>query len=240
MGSPIIPFDFETNAVRVVMIEDVSWFVAVDLCRALEIASSRDAISNLDEDEKGVAITDTLGGKQTVNIVSESGLYGLSASSNKPVVKRFWKWVRSELLPALLRTGQYQIEPPRAEAPPMPVIDKHRLLINRAYLASLSDEHQATAHARAANLREIAELIEAGMRRKTAMETVSAECGIPVMTLYNHLRLIRMVPEADWPAALAPQWMKGALARLADKAALVPTVRSRHIPRPPKAAKEAA
>lgn len=85
-------------------------------------------------------------------------------------------------------------------------------------MASLSKAHQATAHARAANLRELAAMVDAGVPRRAAMEAVSAQCRIPRNTLYGHLRLIRMVPEPDWPAALAPQSNKGALTRLADKA----------------------
>lgn len=83
------------------------WFVAKDICDILEIANARDAISTLDDDEKGVAFTDTLGGKQEVNIINESGLYNLIFRSNKPQAKVFRKWVTSEVLPAIRRHGHY-------------------------------------------------------------------------------------------------------------------------------------
>jgi hypothetical protein len=135
------------------------------------------------------------------------------------LVTVFMAWRHGRLVPGGARAEPQHAEAPRTEVP-IAVIDKHRLLINRAYLATLSEAHQATARARVANMREIAALVEAGMARVAAMEVVSAKTGIAKHTLYNHLRLIRMVPEPDWEAALAPQWKKGALARLADKAAL--------------------
>jgi prophage antirepressor-like protein len=107
MMGQVLSYDFETNAVRVVMVEGEPWFVAVDVCRVLEIKNSRDALARLDDDEKGVGISDTLGGKQTVNTVNESGLFALIFTSNKPAAKRFRKWVTSEVLPAIRRDGAY-------------------------------------------------------------------------------------------------------------------------------------
>lgn len=136
-------------------------------------------------------------------------------TSRKPAAKRCRKWVTAQVLPVLRRAGEYWVEAPRADVS-LVVIDRHRLVSNRAYLATPSEAHQATAHARAANLCEIAVVVEAGMRRGAVVKVVSAQCGIANLTLYNYLRLIRMVPEPDWAAALAPQWNKGSLARLAD------------------------
>ena len=115
--SEIIPFDFEEQAVRVILRDDEPWFVAADVCRVLEIANSRDATGRLDEDEKGVASTDTLGGKQQVTIVSESGLYALVIRSDKPAARRFRKWITAEVLPAIRKTGRYDHPslPPQAE-----------------------------------------------------------------------------------------------------------------------------
>ena len=75
------------------------WFVAADVCKALEIANSRDALTRIDDDEKGVASTDTLGGKQEVAIVNKPGLYSLVLGSRKPEAKVFKRWVTSEILP---------------------------------------------------------------------------------------------------------------------------------------------
>lgn len=72
----------------------------------------RQNLSELDEDEKGVCITDTPGGKQEMTTISESGLYALVFRSRKPEAKAFSKWVRSEVLPAIRKNGRY-IQPRR-------------------------------------------------------------------------------------------------------------------------------
>ncbi|WP_018126127.1 BRO-like protein [Desulfovibrio oxyclinae] len=107
MGS-VIPFDFDGSAVRVVMREDEPWFVAKDVCGVLDIGNSRQAVSRLEEDEKGVITSDTLGGSQKVSAVSESGLYALIFTSRKPEARRFRKWVTSEVLPAIRKHGRYE------------------------------------------------------------------------------------------------------------------------------------
>uniref|UniRef100_UPI0038D1A47B BRO family protein n=1 Tax=Haematospirillum jordaniae TaxID=1549855 RepID=UPI0038D1A47B len=107
MGN-IIPFSFEGHGVRTIVDESGQpWFVASDVCLALEISNSRDAISRLDDDEKSVGIADTPGGQQEMNIINESGLYSLILTSRKPAAKRFKKWVTSEVLPSIRKTGSY-------------------------------------------------------------------------------------------------------------------------------------
>ena len=105
-------FNFESNSIRTLVINNEPWFVAKDLCNAINISNYRDAIEKLDEDEKGVALTDTLGGKQEMNIVSESGMYTLILRCRDAVKKgsiphRFRKWVTSEVLPQIRKTGSY-------------------------------------------------------------------------------------------------------------------------------------
>jgi prophage antirepressor-like protein len=122
MSDNLVPFLFEGEGlVRVVIRDGQPWFVAADVCKVLGIKNSRDAIEKLDHDEKGVASTDTLGGQQEVQIVSEGGLYTLvlrSRDATKPgtVPHRFRKWVTAEVLPAIRQTGSYTaqatIEPP--------------------------------------------------------------------------------------------------------------------------------
>jgi len=103
-------FDFESQAVRSLLRDDEPWFVAADVCRVLDIANPRDAVSKLDDDEKTtVANTDGRAGHgaQSYNIISESGLYALIFTSRKPEAKKFRKFVTSEVLPTLRRTGQF-------------------------------------------------------------------------------------------------------------------------------------
>lgn len=105
--NPITPYLFGETTIRSLTIDAEPWFVANDVCTVLSIANPRDATRSLDEDEKGVAITDTLGGPQETVIVNESGLYALIFKSRKSEARRFRKWVTSEVLPAIRRTGSY-------------------------------------------------------------------------------------------------------------------------------------
>ena len=93
--------------IRVIMRLGDPWFVAKDVCDCLDLANSRDAVSRLDDDEKGVGKADTLGGSQDMMLISESGLYTLVMRSNKPEAKVFRKWVTSEVLPSIRKTGSY-------------------------------------------------------------------------------------------------------------------------------------
>lgn len=100
-------FNFDGTQVRTVMIDNEPWFVAADVCTVLGIANSRDALTRLDDDEKGVANTDTLGGTQKVSIVNEPGLYGLTWTSRKPQAARLRRWVKHDVLPSIRKTGSY-------------------------------------------------------------------------------------------------------------------------------------
>ena len=93
--------------VRTVLRDGEPWFVAADVCRALEISNSRDALTRLDADEKGVASTDTLGGRQEMQVVSEPGLYALVLGSRKPEARAFKRWITHEVIPDIRRHGMY-------------------------------------------------------------------------------------------------------------------------------------
>lgn len=95
------------GSIRTILKDGEPWFVAADVCGALEIRNNRDAIERLDADEKGVALTDTLGGQQEMTIVSESGLYALVLGSRKPEAKAFKRWVTHEVIPAIRKHGGY-------------------------------------------------------------------------------------------------------------------------------------
>ncbi|WP_314639560.1 phage antirepressor [Stomatobaculum longum] len=100
----------EFGEVRVAEIDGEPWFIAADVCRALDVKNGRDAVSRLDDDEKGVALTDTLGGKQEMAVVSEAGLYALVLSSRKPEAKAFKRWVMHDVLPSIRKHGAYMTE----------------------------------------------------------------------------------------------------------------------------------
>ena len=101
--------------IRTTLIEDEPWFVAADVCGALEIGNPSQAISRLDEDEKVTLTTDEghfgkLGGAQMLNVVSEAGLYSLILRSRKPEAKIFKRWITHEVIPSIRKYGVYATE----------------------------------------------------------------------------------------------------------------------------------
>lgn len=85
-------------------------FVGKDIAEKLGYVNSRKAIADhVDEDEKGVTKCDTLGGKQDLTVINESGLYSLILSSELPEAKAFKRWITHEVLPAIRRDGFYSM-----------------------------------------------------------------------------------------------------------------------------------
>ncbi len=95
--------------VRSMLIDGEPWFVAADVCRALDINNTTDAIKRLDADERLTldSIEGGLGGAQKINVINESGIYSLVLGSRKPEAKRFKRWITHDVLPAIRRTGRY-------------------------------------------------------------------------------------------------------------------------------------
>lgn len=197
MSAPI-PFDFERHSVRAVASNDEPVFIAKDVCRTLEIRKYRDAIAQLDDDERVSVIVDTLGGPQTMTAVTESGLYALIMMSRKPAARRFRKWVTSELLPALRRMGRYELgaaEPRAAE---------HEEL--RAQYRSLPLEKQRRIELRAKAVSAYDALVAGGEKMMVARREVAEEYGVSVATIARWSSRVRMVAEADRPVALMPMF----------------------------------
>ena len=103
-------FNFKGRTVQTVTKDGETWFVAADACAILEILNTSQALSRLDDDEKGLTTNDTLGGTQEVSVVSESGLYALIFSSRKPEAKVFRRWVTGVIIPSIRRTGAYRLD----------------------------------------------------------------------------------------------------------------------------------
>ena len=111
--SQLSTFNFESKSIRTLAINNEPWFVAKDVCDAIGIDNNRKALLALDEDEKGVTLSYTLGGQQEMNIISESGMYTLILRCRDAVKKgsiphRFRKWVTAEVLPTIRKTGKYE------------------------------------------------------------------------------------------------------------------------------------
>lgn len=104
----IIPFEYGYNEIRVV--KDSAgdpWWVAPDVCAVLELSNPTEAIRSLDDDEKST-LRISEGGPER-NIINEPGLYSLIIRSNKPEAKKFKRWITHEVLPAIRKTGQYDV-----------------------------------------------------------------------------------------------------------------------------------
>lgn len=98
----------EFGKLRTVLIGDQTWFVGKDIAEALGYSNPRRAIKDhVDEEDKGVSNCYTLGGRQNITVINESGLYSLILSSKLPKAKKFKRWVTSEVLPAIRKTGMY-------------------------------------------------------------------------------------------------------------------------------------
>lgn len=93
--------------VRTMSIEGSPWFVAADVCRALEMGETHVALRRLDEDEKDRFSTPTPGGTQEMSVVNEPGLYTLVLGSRKPQAKAFKRWITHEVIPQIRKTGGY-------------------------------------------------------------------------------------------------------------------------------------
>ncbi|MGX8703105.1 MAG: BRO-N domain-containing protein, partial [bacterium] len=100
--------------VRTVEIDGEPWFVAADVCRALDLSNPTMALGRLDEDERSKL---SIGRQGETGIVNEPGLYGLVLGSRKEEAKSFKRWVKHDVLPAIRRTGTYTVAPPKVLTP---------------------------------------------------------------------------------------------------------------------------
>ena len=94
----------EFGKIRVIEIDNEPWFVAIDICNALDLSNPTVAVQRLDEDERAKF---NLGRQGVTNIVNEYGLYNLILASRKPEVKKFKRWVTHEVLPSIRKHGAY-------------------------------------------------------------------------------------------------------------------------------------
>lgn len=93
--------------IRTLTIDGEPWFVAADVCKALELGNPSMTVERLDADEKGISSIDTLGGKQRMAIINEPGLYSVILRSRKPEAKAFKRWITHEVIPAIRKHGGY-------------------------------------------------------------------------------------------------------------------------------------
>ncbi|MBQ7826623.1 MAG: phage antirepressor [Clostridia bacterium] len=95
----------EFGSVRTVVRNGEPWFVAADVCKALEVANPTDSIKRLDDDEKARLNLGLKGGD--TNIINEPGLYSLVLGSRKPQAKAFKRWITHDVIPSIRKHGMY-------------------------------------------------------------------------------------------------------------------------------------
>ena len=94
--------------IRILIDNDEIWFIAIDICKCLNITNSRDAILKLDTDEKkSLYVKNSGAGNPNKTIVNEAGLYNLILSSRKPEAKEFKRWITHEVIPSIRKYGAY-------------------------------------------------------------------------------------------------------------------------------------
>jgi len=141
LGHPLFTFNENQYPVRIFGTPDAPWFCAADVGTVLGLTNIRMSLDCVDPDERRVSNTYTPSGTKEITIISEAGLYRLVFKSRKPQAKRFQKWILSEVIPTLRRTGTYSI--PGADALP-----PHNGAFERHVLAALREMREEVASRR--------------------------------------------------------------------------------------------
>lgn len=126
--------------IRMVMVDDEPMFCLVDVCRALEIKNATDVAKRLDEDELTRL---NLGGRAgESNFITESGLYAVIVRSDKPNARKFRKWVTSEVLPTIRKTGGYVNNDELFISTYLPYADENTKLIFSQTLKTVREQNE--------------------------------------------------------------------------------------------------
>lgn len=134
-------FQFQPSFdVRVIVINGEPWFVAADVANALDYRMASDMTRFLDDDERGTQIVRTPSGDQEMTVINESGLYSAILKSRKPEAKKFKKWVTSEVLPSIRKTGSYTV--------PQAPVEKREYLTNNDMINTKRLVWMLTGHLR--------------------------------------------------------------------------------------------
>lgn len=103
-------FNFNESQIRTLLINNEPYFIGKDVANILGYERADNAIRNhVDNEDKLMHQIDASGQKRNMILINESGLYSLILSSKLPTAKKFKRWVTSEVLPAIRRTGNYQV-----------------------------------------------------------------------------------------------------------------------------------
>ena len=125
--------------IRMVMVDDEPMFCLIDVCRALEMSNSRIVADRLDEDERRKL---NLPRQGETWFVTESGLYAVIVRSDKPNAKKFRKWVTSEVLPTIRKTGGYVNNDELFISTYLPYADENTKLIFSQTLKTVREQNE--------------------------------------------------------------------------------------------------
>ena len=165
--------------IRTLNLNGEPWFVAADVCKALELGNPSMTDERLDDDEKGISTIDTLGGKQCMAIINEPGLYSLVITSRKPEAKAFKRWITHEVIPSIRKHGAY-ISPNTEAVQVTPTIEQ--------YIASA----RIIATCRADRLRMVIGLLDkAGMSMPMDISTNSKVERVNTAELQTNIRRVK-------------------------------------------------
>jgi prophage antirepressor-like protein len=107
-------FNATDTAIRVKTVEGEPWFVAKDLCKALNITWSGHTLDQIPDEWKGMVNFTTPGGNQELTCITEAGMYKLAfRCQSSEVADKFTNWVASEVLPTIRKTGRYEMRKPK-------------------------------------------------------------------------------------------------------------------------------
>ena len=177
-------FSYNSSEVRTVMRDGEPWFCLVDVCRVLDLSSPHKVAERLDRDELTGIKVRSGGQTREMTFINDSGLYSVILRSDKPEAKPFRKWVTSEVLPTIRKTGGYGVDGTKA------ALAEAKLNNSRARVASawmkiskenpVSSYKQVCAHYASAALagREVLPLPDTGERTYTAAEVGAMLGGI--------------------------------------------------------------
>jgi prophage antirepressor-like protein len=198
----IFQFPATGTDIRTVQVDGEPWFVAADACELLGFRDASNAVRSLQADEKGYSNVSTPSGEQRMLVVNESGIYALIFRSKNGKAQAFRKWVTSDLLPTLRRTGRYETQSPivMSVAPPALSLEQRSVILHNlvgvCHPDYLNSEGQILYAEATGRLPEIepdrrllyAEtyLIERGMSRSDAARK-SSQFGLKLAAKYRAL-----------------------------------------------------
>lgn len=139
----------EFGKVRITLIDGEPWLVGKDVAAALGYSNTKDAISrHVDEEDKRGSRIPTPSGEQMMTVINDSGLYSLVLSSKLPAAKKFKRWVTSEVLPSIRKTGTYSSRPMTDYQRIMVQTREDNARIRKAQMyAHLADKYKGASYA---------------------------------------------------------------------------------------------